>query len=397
MSEWLVVLGAGRWQISGIRAAKAAGLKVLAIDADANAPGLRDADRSAIVDLRNPDLALTAVRNAGITPAGAVAFVTEAGVRTAAALREAFNLPGIRPPVALLVTDKGHQRRVWSAKGLPCPRWFCVDNENAAAAAMTMLTGKTIFKPVDSAGSRGITVVPSGGDWRQAYAFACEGSHSGRVVIEEFITAIEYTVETFSYKDRCAVLAVSEKRKVPGTNDTVAVELATPAASNTATEEIAELAVRALSALGYDEGPGHTEILRDTQGALWLVESAGRGGGFMVADGIVPRASGYNLADASARQAAGLPFPAPQDGDRQAFVLRFVPSRPGLVKSVAGIDEANALDGISCEALVAPGDRVKTATTDGGRLAYILSWAPGRDEAIALAGRAEASLRIEIV
>ena len=41
---WLVAVTAGRWQQNGIREAQAAGLKVLAIDADPNAEGFADAD-----------------------------------------------------------------------------------------------------------------------------------------------------------------------------------------------------------------------------------------------------------------------------------------------------------------------------------------------------------------
>jgi L-amino acid ligase C-terminal domain 2 len=132
-------------------------------------------------------------------------------------------------------------------------------------------------------------------------------------------------------------------------------------------------------------------------GSLWLVETAGRGGGFMVAEGLVPRASGFDLDRACALQAVGLEPPPVPDQPQRAFVLRFLPARAGIVAGMSGFDHARAIGNVICEPLVAVGDRVERAVTDAARLAYILSWADDRAEAISLADRAEAYLRIDVV
>jgi biotin carboxylase len=392
---WLVSLGAGRWQLSGINAAKAAGLKVLALDGAADAPGFVFAERHVVVDIRDPGAVLQAIRDMGIVPSGAVSFVTDAGMESAAHIRDVFNLIGPSHDVALRLTNKCHQRQVWTAAGLPSPKWFCASTREEAEAAIKLIGDKAILKPADSAGSRGVHVFNPDDDWQDAFDYALTLSASRCCILEAFVVGTEFTVETFAHRGRCWVLAISEKTKVPGTHDTVARELATSSLGAYSLDQIGELAVDALRTLGHTDGPGHTEILRKADGSLWLVEAAGRGGGFMVADGIVPRASGFDLSRACAMQAVGLEPETPSDV-RKAFVLRFLPSKRGTVTCVEGFDRANLIPEVECQPLVKVGDRVEDARTDGGRLAFIFSWAEDRVRAFANADLAERCLNIEI-
>ncbi len=396
VDRWLVAVGAGRWQVTGIKAAQAAGIHVLALDADRNALGFSMADRCAVVDIRNPDAVLQCVDEQGIRPSGAIAFVTEAGMSSAARLREFYDLPGPRQELTRRLTDKSSQRRRWNEAGLPCPQWACARSETEAQVAIANMKGDIIVKPTDSAGSRGVGVVYAGEDWRAPVVSALRESPSGTAIIESFIQGTEFAVETFAHKGVTAILAISEKRKVAGSRDTVAMELGTSALPSDVTDEIGALAVDALASLEHGDGPGHTEILRKDDGSLWLVEAAGRGGGFMVADGIVPRASGFDLACACALQAVGLKPPGTAGLQRNAFVLRFLPSRHGTVKAMSGFDRACALGNVDCGPLVSVGDRVEDAKVDGARLAYILTWAKDRSEAFELADRAESLLKFEI-
>jgi biotin carboxylase len=317
-------------------------------------------------------------------------------MRSAAALREAYNLVGPRQNVVIRLTDKREQRFRWSEASLPCPRWHCINSVEQAEQAIKTMEGTIIFKPTDSAGSRGVTVVDPSEDWRAAFAAAVASSNAGEVMVEAFISGTEFTVETFAHNGRTVVLAVTEKKKVKGTRDTVANELSTPQLPRPVTDKIGALAVDALGALEHTEGPGHTEILRKEDGSLWLVEAAGRGGGFMVADGLVPKASGFDLARACALQAVGRETPVPQHITGNAAVLRFLPSKRGIVMGMTGFEEARSIGNVDCGPLVSIGDRVDDARTDGGRLAYILSWAEDVVRARQLADRAEACLKVDV-
>ena len=389
---WLVAVGAGRWQVPGICAARSSGLKVLAVDRVKSAPGFAMADRALVAEIRDAAAVITAVEASGIRPAGAIAFCNEAGMCATAALREHFDLPGARSEVTRALTNKGVQRARWSRAGLPCPLWFIVRCADQVPAVLGKIKGTAIFKPVDSAGSRGVTVVRQGCPWQKAFQIALEGSLSGEVIIESFIVGIEHTVETFSHRGRSDVLAITAKKKVPGTSNTVAYELASAQLSPAKRTEASNIVIRALAALDYTDGPGHTEFLLTDNNEIRLVESAGRGGGFMVADGVVPLTSGFDLSRACALQAVGSEPGQANENLQKSVVLRFLPSRLGRVVSVLGFEPADEV----CRSLVAKGQELGKASSDGDRMAFILAAGNTLCEALEKADLRQKRIKIEV-
>lgn len=377
MSEhWLVAVGAGYFQVPGIKAAIKAGIRVLAIDGNPAAPGLMIADRATVADIRSPDQVLRAVDANSIEPSGAIAFVTEAGMEAAGAIRDKFGLVGPSRELSLRLTNKHLQRRIWTSAGLPCPDWFEVGAEDIASRVVSKFGGVLVFKPVDSAGGRSVSVINvEKMDWRAAYRAALGTSRKGRVLIERYFVGTEYTVETFAERGVTKVLLVSEKQKVPGTDNVVSSGLSTPAVPNATVIEIGRLAARALEALGHTDGPGHTEILRGEDGSLCLVEAAGRAGGFMIADGLVPRVCNFDLASATASQAVGIqstevPTPPP------SFVFRWLRSfsdRGTVVSLILGQQDFAGPYGVCCEPFVSVGDEIDSYGIEKPRLGYILS------------------------
>lgn len=392
---WLVAVCAGRWQMHGIRQSQQAGARVLALDGDPNADGFAVADQSFCVDIGDPNAAIQAIRSSGLKPAGVISFAAEAGLKCAAAIREAFDLPGPDKNLTHRLTDKESQRLAWDTAGLPNPEWRVVRSKEEAENAVQAVGLPVIVKPADSAGSRGVSKLETLSGLEAVFDHALEHSPSGRVMVESFIEGLECTVETFSHHHACTVLLVTEKIKVPGTNGTVAQELRTPEFSSNILERLRQTAAMALAALDYTDGPGHTEIIVRDDGEVFLVEAAGRGAGFMVFDAMVPTASGFDLAGACAVQALGrepeLPSPA-----QTPVVLRFFPSKPGRVTRLSGFDEAAAIPGVAAGAIVDIDHVSRQAATDGDRLGYILAHGDTREQALERARLAEQTIRIEI-
>lgn len=387
---------AGRWQRHGIAQARRLGLKVIAIDADPQAEGFADADRVLNLGLDEPELVVRQLRAMGIAICGAVSFASDAGTPLAASIREAFDLPGPRPELAERLLNKVRQRTIWADRGVPGPLWRAFSDPERALAAMPAFGFPLIIKPADSSGSRGVAKMESSADdLRGAVARAFEFSKSGEILIESFMDGTEFTVETFAAGGPHQVLAVTEKKKVEGTRGTVASELATPQRPPEVVERIAQAVVSAYAALGYDCGPGHAEVILQQNGQVGLVEVAGRGGGFMVFDKLVPAVSGVDVAGLTVLQAVGTDVGVirPKAG---AAVLRFMPSRPGFLKSITGFDDANRVDGVEAGAFVNPGVSLHQAAADGDRLGYILSHAATAQRAQELADDAERLVHFDI-
>ena len=62
----VLVVGAGRYQRPVIRKARELGLRVVAVDRNPEAPGLREADVGRVVDFSSPGAVLQEVRDLGI-------------------------------------------------------------------------------------------------------------------------------------------------------------------------------------------------------------------------------------------------------------------------------------------------------------------------------------------
>lgn len=392
--SWLVAVGAGRWQCHGIRSAQAAGLRVMALDGDPNAIGFAIADAHACVDIRDPEEVLKVVKQSGIGVGGAISFVSEVGLPAAAVLHESLQLPGPGIELTQRMLDKEIQRRIWDQAGCPIPKWRALSDPLAAQEALAAVGLPAIVKPVDSSGSRGVSHVRKSSELKAAVTRAFNVSRSGRIIIESLLPGSEYTVETFSHDGHTTVLAVTVKVKVPGSS-TVAMELHTPDLPDRVLERISTTAIEALEALGYGDGPGHTEIMYADTGELGLVEAAGRGGGFLVFDALCPLVSGVDLATACALQAVGLD-PQVQPCANRSVCLRFIPASPGIVSCLDGFNDAEALEGVTAGPLVEVGYESGIAECDADRLAYILVSAESPDQAITLADRAEAQLKIVV-
>ncbi len=392
---WLVAVTAGRWQRYGIREARAAGLKVLAIDADVHAEGFVDADLALHMELGDHEAVMRALRSLNKNIHGAVSFVSEVGMMLAAHIREEFELPGPHRDSCRRLIDKAIQRTIWAEKGVPGPRWAVFSETEQLLKAIREFDFPLIIKPTDSSGSRGVTKIESAAeDPSDAVVRAFQFSRSGQVILEEFMEGTEFTVEVFAAYGTIHVLAVTEKKKVEGTRGTVARELATPERPKEIVASIADAAIAAFRALEYTEGPGHAEVILKDDGSIGLVEIAGRGGGFMVFEGLVPRASGINIARLTALQAVGQPVGEIINCGRSC-VLRFFPSIPGVLRNISGFEQANKITGIDAASLVKAGARFHNASVDGDRLGYILSCAESPSQAQKLADQAECLIKFE--
>lgn len=390
--SWLVAITAGRWQKHGISEARHAGLKVVAVDADPNAEGFHEADQRICMNTDDYEGVIEALRALNINIRGVVSFCSEAGMLLAAYVRESFDLNGPRTEQTLSLIDKGIQRRIWQRARVPSPRFRTFTVREEVLAAIPTFGFPSIIKPTDSSGSRGVTKLESiHDDLDEAVERAFHFAKSGEVLLENYMSGTEFTVEVFCAQGEVNVLAVTEKKKVAGTRDTVARELATPNRSPEILTQIADAVVDAFVALSYLEGPGHAEVILMDDGAVGLVEVAGRGGGFMVFDKLVPVVSGVNIARMTALQAVGLAL-EPFVLAKRAAVLRFFPTQPGTLNAVHGFDEANEIPGVEAGCFVKPGASFGRALADGDRLGFVLSCAATATEAQSLADLAESKV-----
>lgn len=101
-----VLIGASSESIFAISQAKSLGLRVVAFDANKNAPGLKEADISFVMDIKNPQKIINRLYEHNLTPDLILPVPLGRCLVTTAALIEHFNLEGASFIATDTCTDK---------------------------------------------------------------------------------------------------------------------------------------------------------------------------------------------------------------------------------------------------------------------------------------------------
>lgn len=381
------ILGASVLQVPLIEAAKAKGHWVLVADLDPNAAGIPLADAFVLASTIDED----AVPRAAISHRvdAVLTTATDQPLRAAAKACAACGLPGLSPEVALVVTRKDLMRQVLSRGGVACPVSVPVRDGDELAAAWRTIRGPVIVKPVDSSGSRGVTLVRDVDDLQPALAHALRYSGAKAAVAEEFMVGREFSVETLSVRGQLHVLQITDK-ETTGPPHFVESGHSQPAKLTPAEQtSIAELTRAAANALGILSGPTHTEVMLTSQGPR-IVEVGARPGGDYITSDLVPLSTGIDMLSLVLDLSLGLEVKVPEPQRKGAAIRYFYPP-PGRIRAIEGVEAARALQGVvRVESLLHEGQTVVPVTGSHQRAGYAIACCESVDHAVRIAERCRA-------
>jgi biotin carboxylase len=363
---------AGIWQKKSILIAQDLGYKVIAIDSDPKAEGLLVSDDSVVLADLDGSSIVSVLKSKDLQIIAALSIASDVGVIPCSHIRESFQLPGMWPHEAELFTYKHLQRERWLTDGVPGPKWLKLVRDIDFSSELMSLKFPVIVKPSDSSGSRGVTKVKDLEALNSALTEAFNFSRLGIAVVEEFMRGTEFTVEVFCSNFECHVLMITQKIKVPGTDDTVARELFNPILESELELKISETVKSAFNSLNYRNGPGHAEIILMEDGKVGMVEVAARGGGFLIFDEMIPRSSGVDINRLTIESELGKNVKVPKRKDNKS-ILRFIESRKGIVQSISIPSAVDLPTGLIVRPLVSVGQILRDPISDGDRMCAILA------------------------
>lgn len=195
----IMILGASILQLPAIKKAKELGLYVIAVDMDCNAVGFPYADLPLVISTLDTENVLKAAEEHHID--GIMTIASDRPMNTVAVVAEKLGLTSVSVDTALKATNKFEMRKALQDFGVPVPRFARVSDIKAFREALATMTPPVILKPVDNSGSRGIFKLdryddPDAVD--AAYNYTKGFSQSGDIIVEEFMTGREVSVETLS-------------------------------------------------------------------------------------------------------------------------------------------------------------------------------------------------------
>ena len=191
----LLLLGGSSFLLPVIREAHALGLYVITCDYLPDNLAHKHSDEYRNVSILDKDAVLETARELGIS--GVMSFACDPGVVTAAYVAEKLHLPspGSYESTCIL-QDKGRFRAFLRDHGFTVPWAKRYTDRAAALADAGSFTWPAIVKPVDCAGSKGVTRVDSAFALEAAIDHALDFSHGGAFIIEQFIAQRGYSSDT---------------------------------------------------------------------------------------------------------------------------------------------------------------------------------------------------------
>ncbi|WP_417764146.1 ATP-grasp domain-containing protein [Shewanella chilikensis] len=191
-------------------------------------------------------------------------------------------------------TNKYKMREHLAKQGIPIPRYAYLNSIDIVSAPVYPV----IVKPVDRSGSRGITLVRTSAYLDSAINLAFEESFSNEILIEEFVTGREFSVESISFNGVHEILQITEKFTT-GAPDFIEMGHTCPARINDDERElITDLVLKTLEAVNIIYGAAHTELKINESGNAFVIEIGSRMGGDYIGSDLVLYSTGFDFTKA---------------------------------------------------------------------------------------------------
>lgn len=393
----VLFVGAGRHQRRAILRAKELGLRVAAVDRNAEALGLREADIARVVDFSDVEAALKAVKRLRID--GVLTVSADRAVPVVAAIAEALGLPGIGVETAHLMTHKVAMRRELAEAGVPQPRFAALRTWAERSRAVGEVGFPAVLKPADSGGQRGIFRVESLDDVEAHLHEALAASPTGEAILEEYVEGTEMNGIVIARNGEAIPLTLSDRLRPPGVGFGVGWIHVYPATVyGHQLEESERVATRTVRALGLDTGIAFPQLIATPDGRVVVVECAARVPGGQMAD-LVRHAVGVDLVEVQLRMALGeeLPDELVLPHFHQPLAIRFLTAEPGplptgRVTRIGSLEKVLAFPGVvQADTYLVEGEIIRPVRLDGDRRGYVIAVADTNLEAL---DRAEAASRL---
>ncbi|WP_417450183.1 ATP-grasp domain-containing protein [Kordiimonas sp.] len=304
----LLVLGGSRQAEAGLARLSEMGLELVVCDIDPNAPGFAYAAHRILASVYHAQDCIPAVLafHAHTAVDGVMCLACDVP-HIVARIAKALDLPGIDVKSADLTVDKLAMKDRFRAHGVAVPPYRAISGLAELEAAKTEW-GDVVVKPVDSRGSKGVSLMRAADKLAWAYDYALENSPSGRVMAEKYLSGPQVSTESivigstaitpamsdrsYEYLDRFAPFIVENGGDMP-------CELAA-----NMKEKIAGLVGAGAKALGIDSGIVKGDIVVH-EGVPYIIELAARLSGGYFCTHQIPLSTGVDLVAGAARTALG--------------------------------------------------------------------------------------------
>ena len=307
----LMLLGGIRYLLPAIEAAHKHSCHVITVDYLPNNIAHKYSDEYHNVSILDKEAVLALAKELQID--GILSYAVDPGVVTAAYVAEQMNLPftcSFR--AACILQDKARFRQFLTDHGFNAPNAKGYTNAEEALKDVATFNWPVIVKPVDSAGSKGVTRVDNPKNLKDAIAHALNESHNGHFIIEDFLELQGYqsSADCFSIDGELVYADYSDQLfdKDAANPYTPAMEIWPSTMSKEKQNYLTNELQRLITLLHCGTGLYNVESRVCKNGKPYIMEVSPRAGGNRIAE-LQRIGTGIDLIEAEVCKAIGLPMP----------------------------------------------------------------------------------------
>lgn len=336
----ILLLGGSRYLLPVIEAAHKLKLYVITCDYLPNNIAHKFSDEYWNISIIDKESVLKCAKENKID--GVMSFACDPGVVTAAYVAEKMGLPfqGSYKSTSIL-QDKGLFRQFLIDNGFNCPHSKSYSDVNAPKEDIDFFEWPVIVKPVDSAGSKGVTKVNSPDELSNAINVALDNSHNGHFIIEDFITfdGFHSSADPFTVNGDLRFVTYSDQLfDKDADNPYTPALIIWPSTMKKENQDLLSRETqRLMKLLDMKTGIYNIETCVGINGKPYIMEVSPRGGGCKIAE-LQKMAFGIDEIENEVRKAVGLPiidiYQTECDGYWCEMVVHAEPGRSGVLREI---------------------------------------------------------------
>ncbi len=272
---------------------------------------------------------------------GIMSFAVDPGVITAAYVAEKMGLPfQCSYETACILQDKSKFRKFLAENNFNVPNAKGYNNVETALEDTDYFNWPVIVKPVDSAGSKGVSRVDEPKDLKKAIDVALSNSLSNHFIIEDFLEleGFQSSADCFSVGSSLQFITYSDQVfDKESSNPYVPIGEIWPSSmpkriQGTLSSELQRL----FDLLNLNTGIYNIETRLCKNGKAYIMEVSPRGGGDRIAE-IQELATGVKLIEAEVLKAVGdeVPIITPPEYTAYYCIYTLYSSKSGILKEIS--------------------------------------------------------------
>lgn len=302
----LLILGAMEMHVPLIKRAKEMGNYVITVDYIPENPGHQLADEAYFDSTTDLDAVLKLSKKLNID--GIMTYNSDPAAPTAAYVAEKLGLPGNPYQSVKIMSEKNLFRDFLISNGLNAPKFGNYLNIEDALCHINDFSFPIIIKPVDSSGSKGVTVINNVNDVQNAIECALEKSRSKKFIIEEYIEPVGNQLhgDGFVQNGKVVFLHLGDHHFDSTINNLVPYSTTYPTEHpveivNACKNQIQDF----MSKVGFKNGGFNVELrISNKDNKPYIIDIGARNGGNFTPK-VIEYGSGFNFLDRAIKIALG--------------------------------------------------------------------------------------------